>query len=146
MQGIGTMLLASERQAVTTQHDIVLTFDQANQAIRILEDKNNNGIVDPGERVRSVPLGEAIVFGRGGAAARPMGPGPIAFTKLIGGLPALVFHRDGSASEASGFYLTSLQAAAGTIRVTDARAIEVEAGTGRAAWFKYNGSTWVRAF
>ena len=146
MQGIGTMFLAVERQAITQQHDIIIRFDVANNAIRIHEDRNNNGLQDVGERVRGVPLGEAIVFGRGGATARPMGPGPITFTKVISGMPALVFHRDGSASEAAGFYLTSARAAAGTTRVKDARAIEVEAATGRASWYRYNGITWVRAF
>lgn len=146
MQGIGTMLLAVERQAITQQHDIIIRFDVANNALRIHEDRNNNGLQDLGERVRAVPLGEAIVFGRGAATARPMGPGPITFTRVINGMKALVFHRDGSASEAAGFYLTSARAAAGTTRAKDARAIEIEAATGRAGWYKYNGTTWVRAF
>jgi prepilin-type N-terminal cleavage/methylation domain-containing protein len=146
MQGMGTLLLASERQAITTEHDIILLFDVPRQSIRVHEDVNNNGLVDAGERVRGVPLGESIVFGRGGATARPMGAAAITFTKIIGGYPALVFHRDGSASEAKGFYLTSVGAAAGTTRKTDARAIEVEAATGRASWYRFNGTKWVRAF
>ena len=146
MTGVGTTLLAVERQAITQQHDIIIRFDVANNAIRIHEDRNNNGLQDVGERVRGKPLGEAIVFGRGGAAARPMGPGPVTFTKIVIGMPALVFHRDGSASEEAGFYLTSARAAAGTTRPKDARAIEVEAATGRASWYRYNGTQWVRAF
>jgi hypothetical protein len=96
--------------------------------------------------MRSVPLGESIVFGLGGATARSMGVGPITFTKILSGMPALVFHRDGSASEARGFYLTSTRAAASTNRQTDARAIEVDAATGRASWYRFNGTKWVRAF
>ncbi|HEY7195033.1 MAG TPA: type II secretion system protein [Gemmatimonadales bacterium] len=146
VQGLGVTLLAQERLAITKQHDIILLFDQADNAIRIHEDNNNNALIDLGERVRRVPLGEGIVFGRGGASARPMGPGPITFAKRVGGVPALVFHRDGSASEAAGFYITSVRAASGTVHATDARAIELEAATGRASWYRYNGTTWLRAF
>src|ERR1700680_2041326 len=60
MQGVGLTLLAVERQAITQQHDIIVMFDATNQAMRIHEDKNDNGTVDAGERVRSVPLGDDI--------------------------------------------------------------------------------------
>jgi prepilin-type N-terminal cleavage/methylation domain-containing protein len=146
MQGIGMTLLSAERQAITSQHDIILMFDVANQRIRIHEDANDNGVVDPGERVHGVSLGEGIVFGLGGAPARPMGPGPIVFTKVIGGYPALVFHRDGSASEAGGFYLTSVRAAASGTHTEDSRSIEIDRATGRAEWWKYGAPAWRRAF
>lgn len=146
MQGLGVSLLAQERLAITKQHDIIILFDEANNSVRIHEDQNNNGLIDAGEHVRGMPLGEGIVFGRGAAPARPMGPGPITFLKHVGTFPALVFHRDGSASEAAGFYITSVRAAAGTVHATDARAIELEAATGRASWYRYNGSKWLRAF
>ena len=147
MQGVGITLLTLERQAITQQHDIIVLFNQPKQAMRIHEDNNNNGLMDAGERVRSVPLGEKIVFGRGGATAMTIGAGPITFTKAIGGFPALVFHRDGSASEAGGFYLTSLRAAkyAGGYR-QDSRAILLDRATGRASWYRYGASQWVRAF
>jgi type II secretory pathway pseudopilin PulG len=122
MQGLGTMLLAQERLAITKQHDIIVTFDLANNSMRIHEDRNNSGTVDVGERVRGMTLGESIVYGLGGAPPRPMGAGPITFAKRVGALPALVFHRDGSASEAAGFYITSVRAAATGSRKTYARA------------------------
>ena len=149
MQGVGLILLAVERQSITQQHNIIVQFDQARQSLRIHEDRNNNGLQDGGERVRGVPLGEQIVFGRGAASAMPIGPGPITFTKMIGGYPAVVFHRDGSASEAAGFYLTSLRAAkyAGGY-AQDSRAILLERATGRASWYRYNqsASKWVKGF
>jgi prepilin-type N-terminal cleavage/methylation domain-containing protein len=147
MHSVGTTLLAVERLAITKQHNIIVRFDVANQAMRIHEDRDNDGVVDPGEHVRAEPLGEAIVFGRGAAPVMPgMGAGPITFTKLIGGMPALVFHRDGSASEAAGFYLTSQRAAATGTRPEDARAILVTRGTGRASWYRYGPPMWRRAF
>ncbi len=146
MQGVGMTLLAAERQAITQQHDVTLLFDVTQGVIRIHDDKNNNRVVDAGERVRGVALGEGVVFGRASAPARPMGPGPVVFTKMVGGFPALVFHRDGSASEAGGFYLTSTRAVRSGMHVEDTRAIEVERATGRASWYRYGAPAWRRAF
>jgi prepilin-type N-terminal cleavage/methylation domain-containing protein len=146
MQGIGMTMLAAERQAITQQHDVILLFDVPNNKIRIHDDANNNGVIDAGERVRGVPLGDGIVFGRATAPARPMGAGPVTFTKVINGFPALVFHRDGSASEAGGFYLTSVRAATSGAHLEDSRSIELERATGRASWYKYGAPVWRRAF
>jgi hypothetical protein len=146
MQGVGMTLLAAERQAITQQHDIILTFDVPNGVIHIVDDANNNGVKDPGERRRGVSLGEGVVFGRASAPPRPMGPGPVTFTKLIDGLPAVVFRRDGSASQAGGFYLTSTRAVTSGAHVEDSRAVEMERATGRATWYRYGPPTWRRAF
>jgi prepilin-type N-terminal cleavage/methylation domain-containing protein len=146
MQGVGMTLLAAERQAITQQHDVILTFDVANGVIHIIDDANNNGVRDTGERERAVALGEGVVFGRAGAPARPMGPGPVTFIKTVGGFPALVFHRDGSGSEAGGFYLTSTRAVTSGAHVEDSRAIELERATGRGTWYRYGPPVWRRAF
>jgi prepilin-type N-terminal cleavage/methylation domain-containing protein len=146
MQGVGTTLLAVERQAITQQHDVIVMFDVPNNLLRIHDDANNNGIVDPGERVRGMPLGEGIVFGRAGVTPRPMGTAAVSFTKVVAGLPAVVFHRDGSASEAGGFYLTSYRAAGAGVHLDDTRAVELERATGRASWYKYGAGGWLRAF
>ena len=146
MQGVGMQLLAFERQSIAQQHDIIVLFDTANQALKVHEDKNNNGTVDAGERVRSIPLGDKVVFGKGTATAMAMGAGPVTFTKVVQGYKALVFHRDGSASEAGGFYLTSRRAINYTGYPKDARAIQLDRATGRASWSRYNGTIWVRAF
>lgn len=146
MQGVGMILLAAERQAITQQHDVIVMFDVPNNLIRIHDDANNNGIVDPGERVRGMPLGEGIVFGRAGVTPRPIGDAPVNFTKVVAGLPAVVFHRDGSASEAGGFYLTSLRAATSGVHLDDTRSVELQRATGRASWYKYGPGGWLEAF
>jgi prepilin-type N-terminal cleavage/methylation domain-containing protein len=146
MQGVGMTLLAVERQAITQQHDVIVMFDVANNLIRIHDDANNNGIVDPGERVRGMPLGEGIVFGRAGVTPRPMGGGAVNFTKVVAGLPAVVFHRDGSASEAGGFYITSNRAALSGVHLDDTRSVELERATGRALWFRYGAGGWQQVF
>jgi len=81
MQGVGMTMLAVERQAITQQHDVIVMFDVPNNLIRIHDDANNNGIVDPGERVRGMPLGEGIVFGHPSSVTpRPMGIAAVSFT------------------------------------------------------------------
>ena len=146
VQSLGTTILTAQRQAVTQQNDIIVLFDQASNRIRIHEDRNNNGTIDTGEHVRFVTLGEGMTFGRGPAPAMAIGSGPIVIVKTLGGVPALVFHRDGSASEIGGFYITSVRAQRDNIRPTDARAVTIERATGRASWFRYGDNGWVKLF
>lgn len=146
MQGLGMALMAAERQAITEQHDVIVTFDVGQGVVHIIGDKNNNGVKDAGERTRGVALSEGVVFGRATAPARPMGAGPVTFVKMIGGFPALVFHRDGSGSEAGGFYITSTRAVTSGTRPQDSRAIEMERATGRGTWYRYGPPVWRRAF
>jgi hypothetical protein len=58
----------------------------------------------------------------------------------------VIFYRNGSASESRGVYLASTRAQADPAFVRDVRAIHVERATGRAEWWHYDGSTWVRGF
>ncbi|HXQ29395.1 MAG TPA: prepilin-type N-terminal cleavage/methylation domain-containing protein [Gemmatimonadales bacterium] len=148
MEGVGLTLLAVERQAITQQHDVIVMCDQARNELWIHDDANNNGVVDAGERLRAMPLGEHIVFGRGSAPAMAsIGSGPIGFTVTEEGYPAMVFHRDGSASESQGFYLTSTRATTSSVYTQDARAIYVDVATGRASWYRYSTTSgWQRAF
>ena len=146
VQVLGTSVLTAQRQAVTQQHDIIIYVDSALNRIRIHEDRNNNAAIDALEHVRAVNLGERVVFGRGPAPALPFGSAAIVLVRRIGGIPALVFHRDGSASEVGGFYLTSYYAQLNGVRPEDARAVSVERATGRASWFRYRTGAWVKVF
>ncbi len=146
MRGVGSMLLGAQRRAVSRQHDIIVTFDQTNNAIRIIEDANNNGVEDTGEHVWGVPMSEQVVIGRGPTPPHPIGPGPITLSKTVGGIPALTFHRNGSASEMGGVYFTSRRAVLSGTVTTDTRLVEIERATGRVSWHKYVGSEWRRGF
>ncbi|MGH7500064.1 MAG: pilus assembly FimT family protein [Gemmatimonadales bacterium] len=148
VQIMGTTMVAAQREAVTKQHDIILTFDAPNRRMRMIWDANSNSVVDAGERARNIPLDTRITFGLGGAPARPFGATAINFSKTINGLPALIFHRNGSASGIGGFYLTSTRAVLdGTAKWSgDTRAVEIVRATGRTEWFRYNGSAWTRGF
>lgn len=146
MQLLGTTMLTAQRQAMYQQHDIVVRVDTAERRLRVHEDRDNDGSIDTGEHERSVPIGEGVVFGRGGAPAMGFGSAPVVFTRTIGGLPAVVFHRDGSASSAGGFYVTSLRESRYGGKPADTRAITVARATGRAAWFRYRADGWQKAF
>lgn len=145
-QSVGSTLLMAQRLAVTLQHDVVLAFDDGNGVIRVHEDANNNGVIDEGERVTHVELGEGVLFGLGNASPRPMGADAIVLKGEQGGLPALTFHRDGSASEEGGFYITSRRAQVVGGYPQDTRAVEVERATGRPSWYRAGINEWHRGF
>ena len=147
-QVVGTALIAAQREAIAKQHNIIVIFDAANAAMRIVSDSNNNGQADANENVRTVSLGDRVRYGLGSATAMSWGSSPISFTTLEGGsgLPCVIFYRNGSASESRGVYLASTRALADPTYVKDVRAIAVERATGRAEWWHYDGTTWVRGF
>lgn len=143
LMGVNSLLFGAQRLAVTRQHDIIVLFDEANSMMYIHEDMNNNGDLDVGERKRGYPLGEQVKFGLGTATARPMGATAVTFTQINQGLPSLVFHRTGSASEAKGIYITSLR----TGHPEDTRALEIERSTGRVSWYRFRPpNSWKRGF
>lgn len=148
MQEVGTSLLAAQRSALAKQHSVVVSFDAPARLIRILDDQNENGIADPGERVRLHTLPEKIVFGRGTAPdyAQAPGNGSVSFTRRSGGLPAVTFLRNGTASEEGGVYLTSTRASRGEARPGDARVVVVARATGRTSWLSYATGSWKREF
>lgn len=146
MRGIGTTLMVAQRDAVAAQHDIIVSFDSSAHALRIHWDADNDDTEDPGERIRIIGLDDGVTFGRpAGVAARSFGSAPINFAQ-VNGRPAVIFRRNGSASESGGLYLTSIRALRpGANRPDDTRAIEFERATGRAEWFRYR-SSWTRGF
>ncbi len=147
VQALSTTMAASQREAIAKQHDMILTFDAVNRELRLTWDANSNGEIDAGERTRAVALDDRVVFGLGDAPGRAFGIAPINFNDEVDGLPALTFHRNGSASGIGGFYLTTTAAAAGgTPRARDTRAAEIVRATGRTEWFRYSGTEWIRGF
>ena len=147
VQILSTTMVAAQREAITKQHDLILTFDAGDRTVRMIWDRNSNGAINNGERVRVIPLDGRITFGLGGASARSFGSNPINFDRNINGDPALIFHRNGSASGIGGFYLTSNRAmAAPTKHSSYTRAVEIVRATGRTEWYRYTGTAWKRGF
>jgi prepilin-type N-terminal cleavage/methylation domain-containing protein len=148
IQSIGTTLIASQREAIAKQHNVIVVFDTAGNRVRVIWDANNNGQYDDGEHQRMVFLGDRVQFGLGTAPAMPIGPDAIDFvqTETSTGLPAVTFYRNGSASEAGGAYITSRRSIGDPKYANDNRAMRVERATGRAEWWHYDGTTWQRGF
>jgi len=148
IQAVATALMGAQREAVAKQHNVAVMFDQAGQSLRILYDTDNDNSIDPTERIRVIRLDGQVVFGRANAPVLPqLGGSAVTFSRMIGGMPAVIFHRNGSASQAGGLYLTSVRAAAGDPTYQhDTRAIELFRATGRPEWWRYNGATWTRGF
>ncbi len=148
MQAVSTTLMAAKRAAVAKQHNVVVMFDTTSSSLRILYDRDNDNTIDVTERIRVLQLSTHVRFGRASAPALPqLGGNTVNDFRLIGGLPSIVFHRNGSASEAGGFYLTSVRAAAGlATHQRDTRALELYRATGRPEWWRYNGVAWTRGF
>jgi prepilin-type N-terminal cleavage/methylation domain-containing protein len=145
MQAVGTTLLAAQRMAVTRQHNIIVAFDVANSSLRVVDDTNNNNQADPGEPQRATPL-DRIVFGLAGATPYQTFTSAISLTKKLGALPALTFHRDGSASEAGAIYLTTPRAIADTRYSGDTRVIVIDRATARVSWYRASPPNWQRGF
>ena len=140
-QAVAATLSYAQRQAISRQADTRVAFDVPNSRMRVHEDRNNDNVIDVGERVTYTNLPEGITFGRGSAPARPMGGAVITFTRTQGAFPVLIFRRDGTASEAGGVYITTV-AGLTLDRVADVRSVEVSRATGRPTWFSYATGVW----
>ncbi len=146
MRSVGTTLQAAQRRAITRQHDVIVMFDVPANAIRIHEDLDNDQSQDTGELVRGFPVGDQIAISRGNAPAHPIGTAPVTFTKQVDGKPTVIFHRNGSASEMGGVYLTSMRAINAGGHPEDTRLLEIERATGRVSWWRYLAGSWRREF
>lgn len=140
-QAVAATLSYAQRQAISRQADTRVAFDVPNSRMRVHEDRNNDNVIDVGERVTYTNLPEGITFGRGSAPARPMGGAVVTFTRTQGVFPLVIFRRDGTASEAGGVYITTV-AGLSLDRVADVRSVEVSRATGRPTWFSYATGAW----
>lgn len=140
-RSLASTLSYAQRQAISQQADIRVAFDVANNRIRVHEDRDNDNVVDAGERANFTSLEEGLAFGRGVAGARPIGGAAVNFTRTQDGMPVVIFRRDGSASESGGVYISTV-AGLSLGRATDVRAIEVTRATGRATWLSYGTGAW----
>ena len=99
MREVATTLMLAQKEAVASQHEVLVAFDTTGRALEIHWDANNDHVQDSTERVRRVGLVDGVTFGRpSGVSARAFGSATVVFD-AIDGRPTLVFHRNGSASE-----------------------------------------------
>jgi hypothetical protein len=109
--------------------------------VLIIDDQDNNGAADAGEKVMIRPLEDGVRFATPPAA---IGSGTVAAVagaglKPIGGYPSVIFHRDGATSSEVQTYITSTRPNA-----TDFKALSVTKSTGHVDYYSYSTGTWKR--
>ena len=144
-QIVRTTLQYAQRQAITRQHDMVVSFDTTGERIRTFWDANNDGTFANTERVTWRGLDVGILFtdptvnGVSGSAIHL----PVSGAQIgtVTGYPTITFHRDGSASTDAEIYIKV--AAHGPPWY---RAITVTQATGRVDWYRLNATAgiWVQ--
>lgn len=143
---VRTTLQYAQRQAITRQHDMVVSFDTTGERIRTFWDSDNTGTITGTERITWRGLDVGILFtdpavnGVSGTAIHA----PVTGSQLkeLTGYPTVTFHRDGSASTEAEIYIKV--AAHGPPWY---RAITLTQSTGRVDWYRLNAQAgkWVQA-
>jgi prepilin-type N-terminal cleavage/methylation domain-containing protein len=127
----------AQRASLVGQHDIIVSFDVGGNRIRLAWDRNNNHVIDEGERVTWTSLSDGNRF-----AAPPLGIHGEVDAAVVGSnlkhlddYPTATFHRDGSLSSELEIYMAS--------RSTPVRwrAVTVVQATGRTDWYRKNTNT-----
>ena len=129
------------RYAVQRQHDVYVSFDLAGNRILTVDDKNNNGVADPDEKLTWRNLEDGVRFA---IPPRPIGANPSSAVagnniKLVNGWPTITYRRDGAASTDLQVYITSTRSDPG-----DFKALVVTRSTGHVDYYSYRAGNWVR--
>ena len=137
-----TMLcIQAQRTALTKQHNVILSVDQSNARVRLIEDRNNSGAFDAGDRMVWMTLESGVQFI---AAPAPLDgiSGTVSFVKpkLIDSYQSVIFRRNGAASS-DGLIVVSAKSS----DARAARALFITQSTGRADGYNYSGAAWIRA-
>jgi prepilin-type N-terminal cleavage/methylation domain len=143
---VRTTLQYAQRQAITRQHDMVVSFDTTGERIRTLWDMDNSGAISDTERVTWRGLDVGILFtdpavkGVSGTAIHYPVSGAAIGT--LSGFPTVTFHRDGSASTDAEIYIKVASHGPAWYR-----AITLTQSTGRVDWYRLNTGTskWILA-
>jgi prepilin-type N-terminal cleavage/methylation domain-containing protein len=138
---VQSALQQGTRFAVQRQHDVYVSFDIAGKRVLTVDDKNNNGVADPGEKLLWRPLEDGVRFATPPSA---IGGNPLAAVaggnvKTINGLPTIIYHRDGAASTDLQVYITSTRPNPG-----DFKGLSVTRSTGHVDYYSYRAGAWVR--
>ena len=136
---IRSALQLAQRNALTRQHDILVSFDTVRQRICIAFDANNDGTVGVTETITWRGLNDGAHFKAPPAGMANKFGGPVrgAGIRSVSGMPTIAFRRDGAASGDVEVYFVGA-----TNRPRDVRAVSIVQATGRADWFRYNGAVW----
>jgi prepilin-type N-terminal cleavage/methylation domain-containing protein len=140
------ILQEAERNAITRQSNVIVSFDVGYNRFRVVQDYNNNDTINTTDLVTWRSMAEGAVFAKpnwaGAVGADSVVPtASFAGTGLrtVSGLPTVIFRRDGSLSTNFYVYVTTRANVP-----TEYREVICIASTGRCDLYKYNGKGWVR--
>ena len=140
------ILQEAQRNAITRQSNVIVSFDISYNRFRIVQDYNNNDTINTADLVQWRSMGEGARFDRpswtgavGADSVAPTASFAGAGLRTVSGLPTIIFRRDGSASTDFYLYVTTSPGVK-----TEYREIICTASTGRCDLYKYNGSVWQR--
>ena len=140
------LLQEAQRNAITRQSNVIVSFDPSYNRFRVVQDYNNNDTINTTDLVQYRNMAEGAVFSKPSwtGAVGEDGTAPAAAINgaglmTISGLTTIIFRRDGSASTDLTLFVTTRANVP-----TEYREIVVTATTGRSDIYKYNGSTWIR--
>jgi prepilin-type N-terminal cleavage/methylation domain-containing protein len=140
---VRTLLQSSQRNAITRQSNVIVSFDLTNNRIRSVQDYNNNDTLNTNDRVEFRHLEEGAKFVTPGWAgvngSVPSAPVTGSALRTVSAMESTIFHRDGSASSDLEVYVTIRDA----VRV-EYRAVTLTASTGKTSMYKWNGTTWIQ--
>lgn len=138
MRIVRSTLQQAHRLAIVRQHDVLFSLDEKTGRIRVVEDLNNNGAVDGGERVIWRSLEEGIQFATPPAGVNGGSVSAFEGTNLKDlDYPTLTFRRNGAASSEAEIYIGSQRN-----ENTDFRAVVLTQATGRTEGFRLTKGGW----
>ena len=140
MRQLMMLCIQAQRTALMKQHNVILSVDQVNGRVRIVEDRNNSGTNDAGDRAVWTALESGIRFVAAPAALDGVS-GTVSFVrpKVLDTYQSVIFRRNGAASS-DGLITVSAKPA----DAAAARAVFITQSTGRAEGFRYSGTAWIR--
>jgi prepilin-type N-terminal cleavage/methylation domain-containing protein len=140
------ILQEAERNSITRQSNVIVSFDVSYNRFRVVQDYNNNDTINTTDLVQWRNMGEGAVFDTPSwtnavGADSTVPTASISGSQLItiSGLPTVVFRRDGSLSSTLNVFVTTSKGVQ-----TEYREIMCAQSTGRCDLYKYNGKTWIR--
>ncbi len=137
-QQVRSVFQTAQRTSLTRQFDVIVSIDTTRFELQIAEDQNNDGTIQSNEVKFWRPSGEGNSF-----SIPPVGVNSASVStavvgsslKSVGGLPSVIFHRDGSTNSDAEIYIQNSYKGR-----TDYRAVTVTRATGRTELYRLAGT------
>lgn len=131
-------LMAAKSQAIRFNHNMVVTFNAGNHTYKIHSDKDNDGVEDTGENVKTVILENGARFGtNGGLATDVWGNSMGGAVNMSNGGSSVTFDSRGQANTSGAVYLMP-DVDLSTTMTDRARAIKIVQTTGNIEVMRYD--------